>query len=143
MSEDLRVMAMQFALDARANAEEDVVALAERIHAFLVGCSQARPDNLPPPLPSQLGPESLSSAPPGLRPEGFARGDQTPPPVIHDAAGKPLRIGENCTITMTGNPNVTTACTFGEIVERDSDNIPTRIVTRTDYQPYAAKQFTE
>ena len=35
MSDDLRVQAMDYALATRANAEQDVVELAERIHDFL------------------------------------------------------------------------------------------------------------
>ena len=52
--DDLRIKAMDYALAARANAEQDVVELAERIHTFLAGGVSGAIRGLaakPPPIP--------------------------------------------------------------------------------------------
>ena len=52
--DDLRIKAMDYALAARANASEDIVALAMRIHTFLAGGVSGAIRGLaakPPPIP--------------------------------------------------------------------------------------------
>jgi hypothetical protein len=88
--DDLRIRAMDYALQARTSADDDVVALAERIHAFLIGPSQMPVSDaldyvkdfaaeLPPPIPHNCD---------------LGKGDQTPAAFTHV---KPLAGGDGKT----------------------------------------------
>lgn len=84
MSEDLRLKAMDYALAARANAEQDIVELAERIYEFLIGPVIMMGGQLDQVI-TQVVPEgspffeSLRSTPPPL-PQDLGKADQTPVP---------------------------------------------------------------
>jgi hypothetical protein len=101
MTKDLRVQAMDYALQARANAEEDIVELAMRILCFLRGYDDIAVSGpmhkieeacglvIPPPLPDLVQQVSADAGP------DLSKSDQTPTSVYERLAkGIPLSASE-------------------------------------------------
>lgn len=92
--DDLRIKAMDYALAARANAEQDVVALAMRIHTFLAGGVSGAIRGLaaqPPPIP-ELVQQVRHDA-------DLSQADQSPPPQKYFGPGATLGFPDDDTKT--------------------------------------------
>lgn len=88
--DDLRIKAMDYALAARSNAEQDVVELAERIHDFLAP-RQINVEMLPPPIP-ELVQQVRHDA-------DLSQADQSPPPQKYFGPGATLGFPDDDTKT--------------------------------------------
>lgn len=100
---------MDYALQARSGPDDDVVELAERIHAFLAPSTGAA---------KVFNPELANTSLP-LPTQDLGKADQSPRSfvqMVEEQARQPVPAWPRSAFTFTAG------------VERDADNIPTRLV---------------